>query len=138
MDTDRQGFAQRGALARQPVRHLEQEALGEQHPLRVTTDVSVGVAHTFDAPIHDSARYRSHARTRLEAAFGAGSVLDHFRAEFVPENDILRQIHPLAPRHMGEGLVHEIRVAARVQVGATDAASERLHEYLAGARLRVR
>src|SRR5206468_12744479 len=69
----------------------------------------------------------------LELARGAGAVIDDLAAEFVAKHDVAGEIHRLAPG-LSRHLHHAVGVLARVQIGAADAAGERLDQHLAGAR----
>jgi hypothetical protein len=55
----------------------------------------------------------------------------------VAEHDIAGKVHRLAAGEKPAHLDHAVGVLARVQVGAADAAGERLDQHLSRARLRL-
>ena len=69
---------------------------------------------------------------------GARTVVEHLAAEFVAEHDVAGKVHRLAAGEMLRQFDHAVRVLARVQVGAADAAGQRLDQHLPGRRLRLR
>ena len=67
----------------------------------------------------------------------AGAVIEHLAAEFVAEHDIAGEVHRLAAGEMPCHFDHAMGVLARVQVGAADAAGQRLDQHLSRGRLRL-
>ena len=75
-------------------------------------------------------RQRADARAGLELALGPRTVIDHLAAELVAEHDVAGEIHRLAAGMLRQ-LDHAVGVLARMQVGAADAAGQRLDQHLA-------
>ena len=68
---------------------------------------------------------------------GARTVVQHLAAELVAEHDVAGKIHRLAAGKMFCQFDHAVGMLARVQIGAADAAGQRLDQHLPCARLRL-
>src|SRR4051812_15638035 len=121
-------------LRRETVGHLEQQRFAQQHRLGIAANIVVGVTDTFDALRRYEGWQRADARARLELAHGPRAEVDDLAAELVAEHDVAGEIHRLAAG-LSRHLHHAVGVLARVQIGAADAAGERLDQHLAGAGL---
>ena len=83
-------------------------------------------------------RQRTDFRAGLQLARRARSVVQHLAAELVAEHDVAGKIHRLAAGKVLGQLDHAVRMLARMQVGAADAAGQRLDQHLPGARFGLR
>ena len=137
MDADRERFGQRGVFGRQPVRHFQQQRLAEQHALGIAADIVVGIADALRAFRGQQRRQRTYPGAGFQLALRARPVIEDLAAEFVAEHDVAGEVHRLAAGKMPGQFDHAVGVLARVQVGAADAAGQRLDQHLPRARLRL-
>ena len=138
MHADRERLGQRGVLGGETVRDFEQQGFAEQHALGIGADIVVGVADALRAFRGQKRRQRTDFRAGLELLRRARTIVEHLAAEFMAEHDVARKIHRLAAGKMLCQFHHAVRVLARVQVGAADAAGQRLDQHHARARLGLR
>src|SRR5262249_27504623 len=80
----------------------------------------------------DSERNRANQRTWLQSLWGARSVFHHLAAELVAEYHVAVRVHHPAPTGAAGDIDELPRVLGDVQIGATDAATDRLHDDLSG------
>ena len=137
VDADRQRLGQRRMLRRKPVGHLQQQRLAEQHALGIAADIVVGIADALRSLRRQQCRQRTHPRAGFQLALRARAVIDDLAAEFVAEHHIAGEVHRLAAGKMPGKFDHAMGVLARMQVGAANAAGQRLDQHLPCARLRI-
>ena len=125
-------------LRREGVRNFEQQRLRQQHALGVAADIVVGIADADRPGRRQQRRQRTDARAGLELARGLGPMIDDLAAELMAEHDVAAEVHRLAAGKPFAHLDHAMRVLLRMQVGAADAAGERLDQHLPRARRRFR
>ena len=130
MHADRQRFGQRGVLRQQAVRHFQQQRFAEQHPLGIAADILVGIADALRPRRRQQRRQRTDARAGLEPLLRARPVIDDLAAELMAEHDIARRVHRLAAGDACSDCGETMRVLARMQIGAADAAGERFDQHL--------
>ena len=130
----RDRFGQRRLVGGQSVRHFQQQALGERHVLREATGDVVGIADALHGVAGDRHRHRADQCAGLQALLGARAVLDHLAAELVAEHHVARGVHVPATAGAARALDELLGVFRRVQIGAADAAAQRLHQHLAFGR----
>ena len=135
---DRERLGQRGVLGGEAVRDFEQQGFAEQHALGIGADIVVGVADALRAFRGQKRRQRTDFGAGLELLRRARTIVEHLAAEFVAEHDVAGKVHRLAAGKMLCQFDHAVRVLARVQVGAADAAGQRLDQHHARARLGFR
>ena len=114
----------------EPVGHLKQQRLAEQHALGIAADVFVGIADALRSLRRQQRRQRADARAWLQLALRARAVIEDFAAEFMAEHDVAGEVHRFAAGKCRANLDHAVGVLARVQVGAADAAGQRLDQHL--------
>jgi hypothetical protein len=101
-------------------------------------DIVVGVADALRAFRGQQRRQRTDFGAGLELLRRARTIIDHLAAEFMAEHDVARKIHRLAAGKMFCQFDHAVRVLARVQVGAADAAGQRFYQHHARTRFGFR
>jgi hypothetical protein len=136
--TDRERLGQCSVFGSEAVRDFEQQGFAEQHALGIGADIVVGIADALRAFRSQQGRQRTDFRAGLELLRRARTVVQHLAAEFMAEHDVAGKVHRLAAGKVLCQLDHAVRVLARVQVGAADAAGQRLHQHHARTRLGFR
>ena len=134
MHADCERLGQCGVLGGEAVRDFQQQCLAEQHALGIGPDIVVGVADALRTFRGQQRRQRTDFGAWLELARRARTVVQHLAAEFMAEHDVAGKVHRLAAGEVFCQFDHAVRVLARVQVGAADAAGQRFDQHHAGPR----
>jgi hypothetical protein len=137
MLTHCQRFGQRRVQRVEPGRHRSQQHLLQHHVLGEPARVAVGVADGLGPLRAQHHRHGAHRGADRDHALGVGAVVEDLRGELVTEDQ-----RPVGLQHVAAGDAarerRELReVLAGVQVGPADAAGDRPHQHLTGARHRV-
>ena len=127
---DRERLGQRSGARIQPLGHRQKHRLLQHHQLPIAAGQRRGKPDDLQAGGSHRIGQRTHGATNSQRAFGLGAIVDDLGSELVTEHVWISRVDN-AGRSAGRvELCHLLGCFQRVQIGATDAAHDGVHQHL--------